>query len=423
MSKRKLKPLLGALLLFVILASSCIYYITIEIYSWDHYYKNIRWYIHFQDCTTLMYDRWWEIWSYDYLRVDVVISTSYYDVPCSNIYYVHANVIATSYVEFKFVNPAWTCVSPPDTAIVYSDLTGVIDVTLDLDDPDGTAVVDFHFEGYSEDPFACDDVHGYAQLLDFEMDWESTDSVYFDLWAGEFYFEGTKTLTAYHDPNYEVREEGEVGLTGIEYTMSGTFEYPVVTAAEMALFEVRNLGDRIEVAWSTTAEVDNAGFHVLRGTGEKGPFEKVTDQLIPAKGSELSGADYTFVDRDVALGTDFFYRLEVIDVEGRVGFTEPVKSDTGTPAAFSLAQNYPNPFNPVTEIMYNLPSACHVRLDIYNVLGQRIATLVNEHQTAGGQVVEWNGKDTVGNAATSGVYFYKIQAGSFVEMKKMILLR
>ncbi|UCC41785.1 MAG: T9SS type A sorting domain-containing protein [Candidatus Aminicenantes bacterium] len=64
-----------------------------------------------------------------------------------------------------------------------------------------------------------------------------------------------------------------------------------------------------------------------------------------------------------------------------------------------------------------------LRLEVYNVLGQRIATLVNEHQTAGSKVVSWNGKDSVGNDVASGVYFYRINAGDFVEMKKMILLR
>ena len=422
MSKRRMKPLVGALLLLALIVSSCIVYITIEIYSWDHYYRYVRWWIHFQDCQTFSYERWWEIYSMDYLRVDVVIRTSFYDVPCSNIYYVHADLLAESWVEFKFVDPLWTCALPPDTAVVSSGLSGFIDVTIDTDDP-LSADVNFHFDGYSEDPFACEDAHGYAQLLEFDMDWESTDSVYFDLWAGEFYFKGTKTLTAYHDPNYEVREDGGVGLTGIEYTMSGTFDYPVPTAAEMASFEARNLGDRVEVAWSTTSEIDNAGFHVLRGTSGKGPFEKVTDQLIPSRGTELSGADYTFVDRDIAMGTECFYRLEVIDVEGKVGFTEPVKADTGTPVAFALAQNYPNPFNPVTAIMYNLPTACHVRLDIYNVLGQLVATLVDEHQAAGSKVVGWNGKNSTGIDVTSGVYFYKIHAGEFVEMKKMILLR
>lgn len=420
MSKRRMKPLVGALVLLALLVSSCIVYITIEIYSWDHYYRYVSWWIHFQDCTTLSYERWWEIYSSDYLRVDVVIWTSFYDVPCSNIYYAHADLLAESWVEFKFVDPVWTCADPPDTAVVYASLSGFIDVTVDLDDPNASAEVDFHFEGFSDDPFACDDVHGYAMLLDFEMDWESTDSVYFDLWAGEFFFKGTKTLTTLTS---ELYEDGGSGLTGIEYTMSGTFEYPVPTAAEMASFEARNLGDRVEIAWSTAAEIDNAGFHVLRGTSGKGPFEKVTDQLIPSRGTELAGADYTFVDRDIAMGTEYFYRLEVIDVEGKVGFTEPIKSGAGTPVAFTLAQNYPNPFNPVTVIMYNLPTACNVRLDVYNVLGQRVATLINEHQAAGSKVVEWNGKNSTGIDVTSGVYFYTIHAGEFVEMKKMILLR
>ncbi|HUV35778.1 MAG TPA: hypothetical protein VMX58_02435, partial [Patescibacteria group bacterium] len=128
MSKRRMKPLVGALLLLALIVSSCIVYITIEIYSWDHYYRYVRWWIHFQDCQTFSYERWWEIYSMDYLRVDVVIRTSFYDVPCSNIYYVHADLLAESWVEFKFVDPLWTCALPPDTAVVSSGLSGFIDV-------------------------------------------------------------------------------------------------------------------------------------------------------------------------------------------------------------------------------------------------------------------------------------------------------
>jgi ligand-binding sensor domain-containing protein len=85
---------------------------------------------------------------------------------------------------------------------------------------------------------------------------------------------------------------------------------------------------------------------------------------------------------------------------------------------FSLSQNYPNPFNPTTTIRYALPSQSIVRLSIYNLLGREIATLVNEEQSAGWKEVKWN---TVGVA--SGIYFYKLTAGSFVEVKKMLLIR
>jgi hypothetical protein len=434
MSKVRMKPLLGALLLLALLVSACIVVITIEIYSWDHYYYEISWWIHFPSCNTFYYYRWFEIWSWDYIRIDVVvIGRDFYENPCSDYYVdLYAAVEAESYVDLAFVNPVWNCSDPPDTAWVHASIdSGFISVS----SYDGNAQiigdVDFTFYAHAEPDtgiFACDNTVGYeeyALMGSFRMDFESQDSVYFDLWEGRLYWEGTKTLTSDTEVLQEVLMPDSTGvgmLTGIEYVMECDFEYPDPSAAEIVSFDATGFGDRIEVEWSTSAEINNAGFHVLRSESEKGPFKTVNDQFIPARGSELSGADYTFTDRGVAGGTTYFYRLEVVDVNGKVGYTEPVKSENKA-VAFRLAQNYPNPFNPVTEIMYNLPTSCNVRLEVYNVLGQRIATLVNEHQKAGSKVVSWNGKDSVGNDVASGVYFYRINAGEFVEMKKMILLR
>lgn len=88
------------------------------------------------------------------------------------------------------------------------------------------------------------------------------------------------------------------------------------------------------------------------------------------------------------------------------------------PKEFALGQNYPNPFNPVTTIRYQLPQSSHVTLKIYNIFGQVVATLVDGAEHAGFKSVEWN----AGNIP-SGVYLYHLQAGNFVETKKMILLR
>jgi predicted GH43/DUF377 family glycosyl hydrolase len=88
------------------------------------------------------------------------------------------------------------------------------------------------------------------------------------------------------------------------------------------------------------------------------------------------------------------------------------------PRNFDLSQNYPNPFNPVTMITYQLPMINDVDLSIYNVLGQKVGTLVNERKQAGDHQVEW---DASGFA--SGVYYYRIEAGEFVDVKKMVLLR
>ena len=88
------------------------------------------------------------------------------------------------------------------------------------------------------------------------------------------------------------------------------------------------------------------------------------------------------------------------------------------PSQFILEQNYPNPFNPSTTISISLPSSEFVTLKVYDVLGNEVATLVNEEKPAGSYEVEF-----VANGLSSGIYFYKITAGSFIETKKLILLR
>ncbi len=92
--------------------------------------------------------------------------------------------------------------------------------------------------------------------------------------------------------------------------------------------------------------------------------------------------------------------------------------DTNIPRAFELSQSYPNPFNAQTTIEYALPEAAHVTIEIYNLLGRKAETLVNQHQQAGYHQITWDASEVC-----SGVYFYKVQAGDFIEAKKMLLLK
>jgi hypothetical protein len=102
---------------------------------------------------------------------------------------------------------------------------------------------------------------------------------------------------------------------------------------------------------------------------------------------------------------------------------EEDEDQTARPSVFSLDDNYPNPFNPETNIGYFVPRACQVRLEVFNLLGQKIRTLVNEHQTAGSREVSWDGRNEAGEQVASGVYFYKLQAEDFTQTKKMVLIR
>ena len=94
-----------------------------------------------------------------------------------------------------------------------------------------------------------------------------------------------------------------------------------------------------------------------------------------------------------------------------------------SPKSFALLQNQPNPFNPETQIGYYLPRACQVKLNIYNVLGQKIRTLFDGHQGIGMQTLLWDGRDEVGVELSSGIYFYRLQADDFHQTKKMTLVK
>lgn len=94
------------------------------------------------------------------------------------------------------------------------------------------------------------------------------------------------------------------------------------------------------------------------------------------------------------------------------------------PTAFSLNQNFPNPFNATTVIQFALPQASHVKLEIFNVLGQRIRVLVDEDLEVGYKQVVWDGRDQSGNPVASGIYFYRLNARDlFTDMKKMLLIK
>jgi hypothetical protein len=93
------------------------------------------------------------------------------------------------------------------------------------------------------------------------------------------------------------------------------------------------------------------------------------------------------------------------------------------PEAFGLEQNYPNPFNPTTTIRYALPEGADVRLVIYNLLGQQVKTLVNGAQGPGRYTVVWDGRDEAGRPAATGMYVYRLQAGAFVQTRKMLFAK
>jgi hypothetical protein len=142
---------------------------------------------------------------------------------------------------------------------------------------------------------------------------------------------------------------------------------------------------------------------------------------IPGHGSPLCPyilADFILTFANLGLTVpEGLIPEDVIEIAYRVHNQEKL------PEGFVLDQNYPNPFNPDCEIEYSLSKDVEVNLYVYNLLGQRVKTLVDEYQSAGRKTVRWDGTDDNGCKLASGIYFYRIKAGEYTETKKMILMK
>lgn len=106
-----------------------------------------------------------------------------------------------------------------------------------------------------------------------------------------------------------------------------------------------------------------------------------------------------------------------------VRWIDDLPEEEGRPTSCILSQNYPNPFNPVTSFKFTVPEASCVKIDIFNILGQKVKTLVDEDMRAGVFIVDWDGKDERGVEISSGIYFYRMTAGDFSDTKRMVLLK
>ena len=133
------------------------------------------------------------------------------------------------------------------------------------------------------------------------------------------------------------------------------------------------------------------------------------------------GFHWNVVSTDGQLTTDASNgpRYVIFDI----GYMLSSEEELGIPDVFALHQNYPNPFNPVTTIRYDVPEQSNIRVDIYNVLGQKVAELVNKTHQPGFYAVSWDGTNTMGSALGSGMYFYRIDAEKFTAVKKLLLVK
>jgi hypothetical protein len=188
----------------------------------------------------------------------------------------------------------------------------------------------------------------------------------------------------------------------------------IVIPVELTSFTATIINNDVILNWTTVTEVNNQGFEVQRRTRES-EFENIG--FVPGFGTTTEPKSYNFTDSEVSSGK-YSYKLKQIDFDGSFEYSDEVEIEAFMPWEFSFEQNYPNPFNPSTKISWQVPVGGWQTLKIYDVLGNEVATLVDEYKPAGKYEVEWNASEL-----PSGVYFYQLKAEEYVNTKKMMLIK
>lgn len=176
----------------------------------------------------------------------------------------------------------------------------------------------------------------------------------------------------------------------------------------------------IELLWQTATEQDNIGFILLRDGEALATYRD--EPRLRGSGTTLAESHYKFLDDATAVGRTYTYRLRSVDLDGTTHDYALTASATAIEnvISYQLFQNYPNPFNPSTLIAYELPEPSSVKLELFDVLGRKVAVLVNARQEAGLYQYALQASSL---SLASGVYLYRLTAGTFMNTKKMLFVK
>jgi hypothetical protein len=191
---------------------------------------------------------------------------------------------------------------------------------------------------------------------------------------------------------------------------------PDVIPVELASFTASASGNSVMLKWITATETNNAGFDIERMVS--GVWERIG--YVKGNGSRTEVTEYNYSDNGLIPGV-YSYRLNQIDYDGTSRYynlSETVEIEL--PSEYILLQNYPHPFNPETKITYAIPAAGNISIKLYDIKGSEIGEIEQGFREAGYHAVSLNAQSY---NLTSGVYIYKLKAGSFSSQKKLVLLK
>jgi len=184
---------------------------------------------------------------------------------------------------------------------------------------------------------------------------------------------------------------------------------------ELVSFNASVDKNTINLRWITSTELNNSGFEVERRTANSS-YKKIA--FVQGKGTTTQSNGYIYSDVVNQTGI-YIYRLKQVDLDGTFEYSNEIIANViALPGQYALAQNYPNPFNPTTSIEYVIPQAGFVNLSVFNLLGERVAELVNEIMESGNHTIVFDA-----SRLSSGTYIYTLSVNGNVVTKKMTLIK
>ena len=192
---------------------------------------------------------------------------------------------------------------------------------------------------------------------------------------------------------------------------------------QISLFEAKSIIGGVQLRWITESETENVGFILFRSPNRLGPYQRIHENLISSKGNSSTRQIYQFVDHSTAQDEKYYYKLADLSYQGQLEYHDPILVETTGPTIFQLLPNYPNPFNTETRIPFILEQEGFVRLDLYNLLGQKMRTLIAASMPSGEQSAIWDGTDDSGHLLPTGAYLCVLQAEHFRQTRIMHLIR
>jgi len=199
--------------------------------------------------------------------------------------------------------------------------------------------------------------------------------------------------------------------------VSGRFITPydlAIIPVELTSFVGSSVNGNVELNWATSTELNNSGFEIQRSADG---YNFIKIGFVSGYGTTTDPKAYSYTDNSAGTGKHF-YRLRQIDFNGAFNYSGTIEVEVTAPTVFALEQNYPNPFNPSTLISYSIPQNTFVTLKVYDIIGNEVATLVNETKSAGNYDVRFDASNL-----SNGAYLYSIKTENFTSTKKMILMK